>query len=38
MTTEQPQFNASMRFLHWLMAAMVLIMLGIGISMVASDR
>ena len=36
MTTEQRQFNASMRFLHWLMAAMVLAMLGIGIAMVAS--
>jgi cytochrome b561 len=36
MTTEQRQFPASMRFLHWLMAAMVLTMLGIGIAMVAS--
>jgi len=36
MTTEQRQFTASMRFLHWLMAAMVLTMLGIGIAMVAS--
>src|SRR6202023_1831384 len=36
MTTEQRQFNASMRFLHWLMAAMVLTMLGIGVAMVAS--
>ena len=30
------QFPGSMRFLHWLMAAMVLTMLGIGIAMVAS--
>lgn len=30
------QFNWSMRFLHWLMAAMVLTMLGIGVAMVAS--
>jgi len=30
------QFNSSMRFLHWLMAAMVLTMLGIGVAMVAS--
>ena len=36
MATEQPQFNASMRFLHWLMAAIVLTMLGIGVAMVAS--
>lgn len=35
-TTGRPQFNASMRFLHWLMAAMVLTMLGIGVAMVAS--
>ena len=32
----QRQFTASMRFLHWLMAAMVLTMLGIGVAMVAS--
>jgi cytochrome b561 len=32
----RPQFTGSMRFLHWLMAAMVLTMLGIGIAMVAS--
>jgi cytochrome b561 len=35
-TTDRPQFNGSMRFLHWLMAAMVLTMLGIGVAMVAS--
>jgi cytochrome b561 len=32
----RPQFPPSMRFLHWLMAAMVLTMLGIGVAMVAS--
>ena len=36
MTTDPQQFPVSMRFLHWLMAAMVLTMLGIGVSMVAS--
>jgi cytochrome b561 len=36
MTTERWQFNALMRFLHWLMAAMVLTMLGVGVAMVAS--
>jgi cytochrome b561 len=36
MTTERQQFNGLMRFLHWLMAAMVLTMLGIGVAMVAS--
>jgi cytochrome b561 len=36
MTTERWQFNGLMRFLHWLMAAMVLTMLFIGIAMVAS--
>jgi len=36
MTTEQRQFTPSMRFLHWLMAAVVLTMLGIGITMVSS--
>jgi cytochrome b561 len=36
MTTERRQFSASMRFFHWLMAAMVLTMLGIGVAMVAS--
>jgi cytochrome b561 len=34
--TERKQFTGSMRFLHWLMAAMVLTMLGIGVAMVAS--
>jgi len=38
MTTDQQQFPGSMRFLHWLMAAMVLTMLGIGVAMVASLR
>ena len=36
MTTNQQQFTVSMRFFHWLMAAMVLTMLGIGVAMVAS--
>jgi cytochrome b561 len=35
-TTTRTQFNGSMRFLHWLMAALVLTMLGIGVAMVAS--
>jgi cytochrome b561 len=35
-TAERQQFPASMRFLHWLMAAMVLTMLFIGVTMVAS--
>jgi cytochrome b561 len=35
-TTDQEQFPGSMRFLHWLMAAAVLAMLGIGVAMVAS--
>jgi cytochrome b561 len=35
-TTGRQQFPGSMRFLHWLMAAMVLTMLGIGVAMVAS--
>ena len=35
-TTDRQQFTGSMRFLHWLMAAMVLTMLGIGVGMVAS--
>jgi cytochrome b561 len=35
-TAERQQFPVSMRFLHWLMAAMVLTMLGIGVAMVAS--
>jgi cytochrome b561 len=33
---ERQQFTVSMRILHWLMAAMVLTMLGIGVAMVAS--
>ena len=36
MTAGRPQFPGSMRFLHWLMAALVLAMLGIGVAMVAS--
>jgi cytochrome b561 len=36
MTREPQQFPVSMRFFHWLMAAMVLTMLGIGVAMVAS--
>jgi cytochrome b561 len=36
MTAEPQQFPASMRFLHWLMAAMVLTMLFIGVTMIAS--
>jgi cytochrome b561 len=36
MTAERWQFTGLMRFLHWLMAAMVLTMLGIGVAMVAS--
>jgi cytochrome b561 len=32
----QSQFTALMRFFHWLTAAMVLTMLGIGVAMVAS--
>ena len=36
MTTAQAQFNVRMRVLHWLMAAAVLTMLGIGVAMVAS--
>ena len=35
-TTGRQQFTWSMRFLHWLMAALVLAMLGIGVAMVAS--
>ena len=34
--SERKQFTVSMRILHWLMAAMVLTMLGIGVAMVAS--
>lgn len=36
MSGEQRQFTGLMRLLHWLMAAMVLSMLGIGVAMVAS--
>jgi cytochrome b561 len=36
MTTDRWQFSGAMRFLHWLTAAMVLTMLGIGVAMVAS--
>jgi cytochrome b561 len=36
MTPNRQQFPGSMRFLHWLMAAMVLTMLGIGVTMVSS--
>jgi cytochrome b561 len=36
MTTERTQFTGFMRYLHWLMAAMVLTMLFIGVAMVAS--
>jgi len=36
MASQQTQFTVFMRILHWLMAAMVLTMLGIGIAMVAS--
>ena len=35
-TSGRPQFNGSMRLLHWLMAAMVLTMLAIGVAMVSS--
>jgi cytochrome b561 len=35
-TAERRQFTVLMRFLHWLTAALVLTMLGIGVSMVAS--
>ena len=36
MTTERRQFAVFSRLLHWIMAAMILTMLGIGMSMVAS--
>ncbi|HTV58230.1 MAG TPA: cytochrome b/b6 domain-containing protein [Verrucomicrobiae bacterium] len=36
MTTNEKQFPGSMRFLHWLMAILVLTMLGIGATMLAS--
>jgi cytochrome b561 len=35
MTTERKQFAGSMRFFHWLVAAMVLTMLCIGVAMIA---
>jgi len=35
-TAQRRQFSALMRFFHWLTAAMVLTMLGIGVAMVAS--
>jgi cytochrome b561 len=38
MSTERRQFTALSRLLHWTMAAMVLTMLCIGVSMVASLR
>lgn len=34
--SQQTQFTVLMRILHWLVAAMVLTMLGIGVAMVAS--
>jgi cytochrome b561 len=36
MASQQTQFTVLMRILHWLMAVMVLTMLGIGVAMVAS--
>ncbi len=36
MAARQWQFTVLMRFFHWLMAAMVLTMLGIGVAMVTS--
>jgi cytochrome b561 len=36
MAIERRQFTVLMRFFHWLTAAMVLTMLGIGVAMVAS--
>jgi cytochrome b561 len=36
MINDQQQFPGSMRLLHWLMAVLVLSMLGIGVAMVAS--
>jgi cytochrome b561 len=36
MTAQRQQFTALMRFFHWLTAAMVLTMLGVGVAMVAS--
>jgi len=36
MTAERQQFTVSMRVLHWLMAAMLMAMLFIGVSMISS--
>src|SRR5215510_8830179 len=36
MSNQRTQFTALMRILHWTMAAMVLTMLGVGVTMVAS--
>jgi cytochrome b561 len=36
MSTQHRQFNVVARLLHWVMAALVLAMLGIGVAMVAS--
>jgi len=36
MTSERKQFSGSIRFFHWLVAAIVLTMLGIGVAMIAS--
>lgn len=36
MTSEQKAFSGSVRFFHWLVAAIVLTMLCIGVSMIAS--
>ena len=36
MANQRTQFTALMRILHWTMAAMVLTMLGVGVTMVAS--
>jgi cytochrome b561 len=36
MPNQRTQFTALMRILHWTMAAMVLTMLGVGVTMVAS--
>jgi cytochrome b561 len=36
MPNQQTQFTTLMRILHWTMAAMVLTMLGVGVTMVAS--
>src|SRR5262249_28859885 len=36
MPNQRTQFTVLMRILHWMMAAMVLTMLGVGVAMVAS--